>query len=84
VSRTPRTPHHVVAEPTGPVKTTIDSFSKGQVFIRQGAPHMRVDIGSGVMHVCNLLTGAVWDANVDEFVEPAYHVKLRYERSAQC
>jgi hypothetical protein len=85
----PRTPHHIVAESVGPTKTTIESYSVGQVFIRHGAPCMRVSspeppvCTTELMWVVNLLTGSLWAAGPDEFVEPAYRVKLRYERTEQ-
>lgn len=82
----PRTPHHIVADAIGPTKTTISAYSVGQVFIRHGAPCMRVvsprtGTTGDLTWVVNLLTGSLWAADPYEFVEPAYHVKLRYERT---
>lgn len=65
------------------------TLGKGDVCIRQGAPHMVVDLGTNVrttydvkedeeraVWVCNLQSGSVWPTSGSEQVYPALDVML--------
>lgn len=60
----------------------LKTLGKGDVCIRQGAPHMVVEPPAaipkeeGQVWVCNLQTGSAWPASGSEQVHPALDVKL--------
>jgi len=69
----------------------LHTLAKGDVCVRQGAPHMVVEVSvpvavrleqdlppEGTVWVCNLQTGSVWPASASDQVHPATNVVLSY------
>jgi hypothetical protein len=63
--------------------TPLSVLEKGDVFIRQGTPHMRSDPPveckvSGKTWIVNLISGRVWPVDETELIHPAFDVKLAF------
>lgn len=68
---------------------TLEDMSRGDIFVRHGAPHTRVEVDSQIatdlatreetVWIVNLLTGRCWRDNKNQLVYPATDVKLIFK-----
>jgi hypothetical protein len=63
----------------------LSTMQPGDVFVREGAPHMRCNPPADVAHlegegiwIVNLRTGGCWAAKPNQQVHPAHDVKLTF------
>ncbi len=88
--RQEKSPHrlaHVEHSSSSPVDLL--TLDKGDVFVREGAPHMVVEVADTVhglipnpddtVWICNLQTGSVWSEDVEKKVYPATNVMLEFK-----
>ncbi len=87
-----KSPHRLAhQERSACMPVDLRSMGKGDVFVRQGAPHMMVELDSSTraavdkhhsvgdaLYVINLQTGSVWPVSASEQVHPANDVVLSY------
>lgn len=85
-----RTPHHI-KHVRHEVSVPLGEMTPGQVFMREGAPHMAIDVSKpgqrqgrlaapeGTRWAVNLLTGSAWTATGDQAVIPAIDIELEFK-----
>lgn len=89
--RPEKSPHRIRQEEVPALaERRLDSFEKGDVFVREGAPCMRLDRGVdeppippkppiiGAVPIVNLQTGSAWNEDPGKMVHPAINVVLQY------
>lgn len=83
MNQSKRGPHHISHEENNTLQQAIASFGPGDVFVREGAPHMYIDVkGAGTRTwIVNLLTGNAWEVDGIETVYPATEVYLSFRTS---
>lgn len=91
-TKVPRTAHHMVHVEEAAGGRTLGEMEPGQVFVREGAPHMMLSLDSSTRvaveqhhnignarFVVNLLTGSAWPLSAAEVVYPAIETKLLFK-----
>lgn len=84
-----KSPHRLSHEEVREAPRDLRTFGKGDVVMRQGSPHIVLELDSStvaavkahhspgdVVYVCNLQTGAAWPVSASEQVWPCYDVNL--------
>lgn len=93
MKRQEKSPHRLAHQETSScMPVELRTMAKGDVFVRQGAPHMMVELDSSTraavdkhhsvgdaLYVINLQTGSVWPASAKDQVYPATNVVLSYQ-----
>ncbi|MDR7061983.1 MULTISPECIES: hypothetical protein [unclassified Sphingopyxis] len=91
-TKIPRSAHHMVHVEETAGGRPLGNMEPGQVFVREGAPHMMLSLDSSTraavekhhsignaVFVVNLLTGSAWPVSAGEVVYPATETKLLFK-----